>query len=293
MEIPRLYKYRYFNEELVSRNGLPGGEQIQKWKQVLYDGLVFPAAPATFNDPFDCAFLLEENFLNSSAARKMLADNLARRCPITEAEKCNLLHTNDVGKTLKSIFWKYFRVRDKYLCKRFMDDINEAVKGIRDALQVACFSETNRSILMWSHYANNHQGFCVEYDFSDWECKKYLKPVQYVSERQYVPGNFADNIYPGAENAFINAALYKFVEWSYEKEWRLVAPNIGHLNPKYKGCIPILNVGEFITAVYLGAKADRKFEQEICKHYQTKPVKIYRMMLEPESYSLKAEVIQQ
>lgn len=50
MDIPRLYKYRYFNENMVSRNGLPNGEQIPQWHQVLYDGLIFPASPDTFKD---------------------------------------------------------------------------------------------------------------------------------------------------------------------------------------------------------------------------------------------------
>ena len=62
MGIPRLYKYRYFNENMVSRNGLPNGEQIPQWHQVLYDGIIIPAAPETFNDPYDCDFLLEDGF---------------------------------------------------------------------------------------------------------------------------------------------------------------------------------------------------------------------------------------
>ncbi len=29
---------------------------------------------------------------------------------------------------------------------------------------IACLTETEDSLLMWSHYANNHCGMCVEYD---------------------------------------------------------------------------------------------------------------------------------
>ena len=45
MDIPKLYKYRYFNESMVSKNGLPNSEQIPQWQQVLYDGLIFPPHP--------------------------------------------------------------------------------------------------------------------------------------------------------------------------------------------------------------------------------------------------------
>lgn len=100
MDIPKLYKYRYFNESPVSRNGLPNGEKIPQWQQVLYDGLIFPASPETFNDPYDCDFVLSDDFLNSRTARKILADTLAQRCPITKNERDELLNTDNVEKTL-------------------------------------------------------------------------------------------------------------------------------------------------------------------------------------------------
>lgn len=30
---------------------------------------------------------------------------------------------------------------------------------------IACFSESIESVLMWSHYADSHKGFALEYDF--------------------------------------------------------------------------------------------------------------------------------
>ena len=66
MDIPRLYKYRYFNENMVPKDDLPNGQQIPQWHQVLYDGIIIPAAPETFNDPYDCDFLLEDGFLAES-----------------------------------------------------------------------------------------------------------------------------------------------------------------------------------------------------------------------------------
>lgn len=39
--------------------------------------------------------------------------------------------------------------------------------GTKENIHLACFSETYKSILMWSHYANNYKGFCVEYNFKE------------------------------------------------------------------------------------------------------------------------------
>ena len=292
MDIPKLYKYRYFNESMVSRNGLPNGEQIPQWQQVLYDGLIFPAPPETFNDPYDCDLLLSDDFLNSRTAREILADTLAQRCPITKNEKDELFNTDNVEKTLQSILWHYFRVRGRGLAKQLINDFYVVLKQARDSLRVACFSETNRSILMWSHYAKNHQGFCIEYDFNQLEYKRYLKPVRYVNERHYVPGYFAYHVSPKAGNAIYEAALYKSAEWSYEKEWRLVMSRIDLAHPEYSGRIPVMAVKEFISAIYLGVKASKDFEMAICTHYKETPIKIYRMKLSASNYSLQAEQIQ-
>jgi hypothetical protein len=40
------------------------------------------------------------------------------------------------------------------------------VKDIQKATKLCSFSECNDSILMWSHYAKDHKGFCVEYDLT-------------------------------------------------------------------------------------------------------------------------------
>lgn len=34
--------------------------------------------------------------------------------------------------------------------------------GVRSSLGVVCFSERNDNLLMWAHYANNHDGICIE-----------------------------------------------------------------------------------------------------------------------------------
>lgn len=57
----------------------------------------------------------------------------------------------------------------------------------KDAVRVVCLSEVYDSMLMWSHYAQNHTGFCIEYDFkeSDMLCKQ-LYPVIYTKDRYAV-----------------------------------------------------------------------------------------------------------
>ncbi len=292
MDIPKLYKYRYFNEKLVSRDGFPDGEQIPQWHQVLYDGIIIPAAPETFNDPYDCDFLLEDGFLNSSAARSMLIELLAERCAITSEEKISIRNSDNLEKTLKEVLWKHFRARSRGLTKKLMETSISTIQRVKELLRVACFSEINDSILMWSHYADNHKGFCIEYDLSDWDCSDHLKPVQYVNERHYIRSNFADNLSPNAGREIMDAALFKSAEWSYEKEWRLVMSAVEIIKPKFKGTIPALFLEDFITAVYIGTKAEEKYCAKICEHYRKTDVKVYRMQMQTDCYKLRPVQIQ-
>lgn len=291
MDIPKLYKYRYFNETLVSRNGLPDGEQIPQWHQVLYDGLIIPAHPNSFNDPYDCEFLLSNSFMESKAAKEILLDQLSKRCVLTIQERSDLINTENLERTVKSILWNHFRVRSKDLVSTLMTDLNNTIRETKSLLRVACFSEINDSILMWSHYAQNHQGFCIEYDLNDWDCKGHLKPVRYTNKRHYIPGDFAGTLPPGSGNAIMDAALYKSDVWSYEKEWRLVMGRIDISHPEYTGRTPACFLKNQITAVYLGAKADPKYRAAICKHFAGSDIKIYQMQMQTDSYKLTPALI--
>lgn len=106
---------------------------------------------------------------------------------------------------------------------------------------MACFSEDIRSILMWSHYADSHKGFALEYDFRPTLksplSNVYLYPVIYSNKRydasEYLMWAFLflmgiKTPIPDALSS-IKAALYKSKLWEYEKEWRMI--EAGARNP--------------------------------------------------------------
>lgn len=46
-------------------------------------------------------------------------------------------------------------------------ELQEELSMKRNRIFTACFSENRHSLLMWSHYANSHKGFCIEYHLCD------------------------------------------------------------------------------------------------------------------------------
>jgi len=92
-------------------------------------------------------------------------------------------------------------------------------KQVKDGIKFCCFSSRNDSILMWSHYANQHKGICVEYNFDQYHLKNSLYPVHY-SEQVTDIGSYLVRKEPSMIVPVL-AVVQKALDWQYEKEWRL------------------------------------------------------------------------
>lgn len=93
--------------------------------------------------------------------------------------------------------------------------------------RIFSLSETNRSSLMWAHYAASHTGICIAFDFSDWKDTDsiILKKVSYVD----IPVKISHS----KLNNYAKFAMYKEISWSYEREWRFISQRdmFLHINP--------------------------------------------------------------
>jgi hypothetical protein len=71
---------------------------------------------------------------------------------------------------------------------------------------------------LWKTYAAEHRGICLEFDGND----TYFKTAQQVTYQAARP--IAN--YPASEGSFDKAMLIKTLEWSKEKEWRIINAHI-------------------------------------------------------------------
>ena len=109
-----------------------------------------------------------------------------------------------------------------------LDSKKDWKKFQRDASNIVAFmsfAEESDSLLMWSHYAKNHTGACVELDTSILSThidrfEKVVYPVMQGAERPKAPiGDDRDN-----QDKIRDLLSHKANEWAYEKEWRLIVP---------------------------------------------------------------------
>lgn len=253
------------------------------WKDTLFEGLLFFADSLSINDPFDCHMYIDTkkyiDFMNDFASKYVFPD--------TSLSKIEKIYNT-----------------------RISDNLNRMYNEIRKDTLLTCFSEEVNSILMWSHYADSHKGFCIEYDTEkiDMEYRRFLYPVIYQKE-VYDYTDIAimrDESYIKYMNIFkilgvktnyelkdvINniwiPMLIKAEEWKYEKEWRIVVPSaIFGLNEH------LINFGDAINSVYLGVWCDENSieAKEIIKWAKNMNTKVYKMEREPGKYNIISKVI--
>lgn len=148
----------------------------------------------------------------------------------------------------------------------FSKDVKNIVQEtVFRLIRIAALSEVKDSILMWSHYADNHKGFCIEYDTQSLIDNIY--PVFY-SNKLYDATNFLKK---QEVNILRVAAMNKLDIWKYEKEWRIISRETKKSDPKIK-------------AIYLGSKilnADKEQLIKLCNG-----IDIFQMKLAENEYKL-------
>lgn len=117
---------------------------------------------------------------------------------------------------------------------------NEIAYAIQSSIFVTCLTETDLSNLhMWSYYADDHKGFCVEYSLQKLlDVGVNILPVVYTEKWD------ADRTKPEFST---QVALIKGIEWSHEKEWRVVCSSPNDIDNKGIKCTAVMP-----EAIYVG-----------------------------------------
>lgn len=170
------------------------------------------------------------------------------------------------------------------------EEVKEVFLQIRRTIRCACFTTTNDNLLMWSHYADSHKGFCIEYEITNYNlenCSLYnnLYPVIYTNNIKYVTYEVLKE-YSGFRDdstlwgMYRKGLLGKSIDWKYENEWRLTLP--------YSKTDEIFDETFFsINKIYLGSKMPEESKKEIIKLCKSKYIQWRCMKINPLKYSMK------
>lgn len=270
LEEKYLYKFRNIakdssDQTKPDKNKLCYIERIFTHKE-----LYFPS-PIDLNDPLECRPLVTVGDM---------ADQLYREKYVSYAKKVmiaggNTADPNEISTWLE----KHTQEEAQNLCGQ----LTEALRLDLAKYRICSFSAVNNNPLLWSHYADSHQGFCLIFD-ADNELFGEARKVEYQDE--YPAYDFTEE---DEYEVMKNSGLVKFTDWSYEKEFRLVSQE-----PNFKYSLPVNNnIWSFpegmLKGVIFGYKisdSDRNYIEKLCKSY-SKDLYLKKAMLHDDNFYLK------
>lgn len=282
--------------------------------------------PNYFNDPFDSYVGIEEyTYVKTYILRNLKKNGFistnATKDRLSEEEYWRLFHSHSKESepgflgNKKTFFSEWLRIKleksDSFqmtlnsLWCEGKAECSQRISEMRNTpFRIACFSnfeddeELGMNTTMWSHYADNHEGFCIKYslNFNDSPIQNILKcglyrviysaKISNASPRELMKLKYDENNEIEV-NSYLAKTIYKALItkakfWNYEKEWRLILgeENFNILND---GTIPF----PFIEAVYLGCKIEMALKRYIVQLVNFKNISVYQAKQSSERFNLE------
>ncbi len=191
---PPAYLYRYVP--------LRRQDDCTRAEALVTKGFLGLSSPERFNDPFDCLPIaaVPETRIGRERLLRTALKRVSGNGPIDVAEA---------------------RIQDFIRSPEIMkNELEASFRSTVTKAGVACFSEQADTVLMWSHYADNHRGAVFRFRMDRWpiaELPLILK-VDYSPERPVI--RLRHKI--GDNEDLIIGLTRKADFWRYENEWRLV-----------------------------------------------------------------------
>lgn len=256
-----LYKYRSFGVNAL---------------RAITEAEAFYAKPSTFNDPLDCDPTIDMD-IDRVHLERLLHRMLLKHKSDEEAR-------NDIGyfRYMSSEYGDYKTEPDveNYLMRMLANDIKRKLDSELGNEGVFSLSNSWKKGLMWSHYADEHRGICIEYDTRDQEHPRLAK-VDYKGPRAIKASDLyrwkvRDDI--GAKERVTRTYFYtKSGEWRYEREWRDVKERSGVTDVPFR-----------ITAILFGLRCNSTVIKSVVKLLSDYPaIKIWQVLPKDDGFGLR------
>lgn len=181
------YRYRAFNEDRLS--------------DILVNSRLYLASPATFNDPFEMS-------------------------PVVTFDGPPNEKRDALDKRIRALEPSLGGVRRREKVNALMSDQGLLLKTMRDSLRANCyesgvasFADDPTDILMWSHYAAQHTGVCIQFQVAG-SPSRLLAAVSVKYSDKYPEINWIEDTAAQLREIVFTKSLH----WRYERERRIFCP---------------------------------------------------------------------
>lgn len=218
------------------------------------------SSPVLFNDPFDnqMNMLLEED-------RESMVDDFLSR--LEGAVKGEVTLDYNLGTDSQPVQMLQL-IKDDYpdqyqnILTSVRASISESLNGIDEKfstltgpilrafalLSILCLSKIKDSLLMWSHYADNHRGVVLEFKASSKE-SIFNQAKKVIYSKSFAKFNFKE-MRDDSNSVIDKYVLTKNIDWNYEEEWRISIPLTDYKVPRELRSFD----SNDLAALYLGCR---------------------------------------
>jgi hypothetical protein len=239
----KLYQYHFYEPCRVSS---------------VEENMLWLSKPSSFNDIFDSRCAADENRNLHELREIQLLMKYRKRV-----------------RSEHVLRFPEYELRNEHV-EEVVKQIHMNLASMLERFGVSCFSEIHDSQLMWSHYANKHSGFCVEYEVAD----KLTKPEVSLQKVHYSTGYVKFDVmsfHTRIARTVNDMLTTKSADWSYEQEWRLIYAGLSDcpLPSPFK-----------ISRVYFGARMSQERCAELKARFARVCENFSKMDPSPTEYRL-------
>ena len=232
------YKVKWENKpgegKLYQYRSLKTAASLAWLFDLIKTGRMYHAPVDELNDPFDT-----DSILNLD--RKKLTDYLEDGKAIKREWFEQILALPTYEETNRNADWYNNELKDAFIAldahlKKWgnpalaVRKFNTRLSQLLCLLKVASFTEKNDNLTMWSHYADNHKGVCLEFSIRRLDKKIFnegIFPVRYENELPNALDFLFNSLKSGKAPSYgvlsLFCAMHKLDSWSYEEEWRSIS----------------------------------------------------------------------
>lgn len=245
----------------------------------------------SFNDPFEGNIEFDRNRFAAEKIKKHVTGQDKEYIDKILLEYNKTEYSEGIHRSVEVLIqqltqgtWELFHSKFK-ICANELERIRNNIPFLVTCF--SCFNKNNqddsdeemlKNIVMWSHYADNHKGFCVKYkiDEKDPVVKKLFKVDYTQTERlsmlelkELMNDINSDKSY----EILTKRLLHKYYQWEYEQEFRLITKD-GFVKKEKGGVYQF----PYIDSIFFGLKMDFELCKKIVLKYKdNRAINMYRV----------------
>lgn len=279
------------------------------------DWMIRFSQPSVLNDPFELKPHISDVATVSKTRRmagqkfdtdlpnwrKVALQNRGKKNSEKNLTKLKRKRNQIISQTIKDVQQRSIEMS----CSAIAQKLEQNVASL-------CLSQNPSSLLMWSHYADSHRGFVIEFDTTAPFFKQIRPPVHVHANSEEIASFRAEYGVPRridyhatrpatlATKLTFDLLLTKGCDWKYEEEWRMLMPpdyaSYWAYSEKIKDQLIFLFEvpPNCITSVIIGCNAGDSLKSQILglrDNSATSHIQIQQAEIDDVDYKLNFQIV--